>query len=135
MSFAMAPQKSFLHIVKTLFHQYGILCQPNKPMWSCTSNSEESYSKLPNLKFNFLLNAEGQTQYFEMPKEAYLKPDPELKNVSWLLFTPWQFQGLGGKKGEEYWVLGAQFLQNYYSIYDFKSKKIGLVQSISSVQK
>ena len=51
----------------------------------------------------------------------------------WLLFTPWDFVGLGGKeKGEEYWVLGAQFLKNYYSIYDFKNKKIGLVESKSA---
>lgn len=33
---------------------------------------------------------------------------------------------------EEYWVLGAQFLQNYYSIYDFKDHKIGLVESVTS---
>jgi len=24
-----------------------------------------------------------------------------------LLLTPWDFAGMGGKKGEEYWVLGA----------------------------
>lgn len=39
---------------------------------------------------------------------------------------------MGGKAGEEYWVMGAQFLQNYYSIYDFKDKRIGLVESVSS---
>ena len=33
---------------------------------------------------------------------------------------------------EEYWVLGAQFLQNYYSMYDFKEHKIGLVESVTS---
>ena len=36
---------------------------------------------------------------------------------------------MGGQPGEEYWVLGAQFLQNYYTIYDFDKKKIGLVES------
>jgi len=30
--------------------------------------------------------------------------------IAWLLMTPWDFAGLGGKEGEEYWVLGAQFL-------------------------
>ena len=39
---------------------------------------------------------------------------------------------MGGKEGEEYWVMGAQFLQNYYSIYDFKEKKVGLVLSTTS---
>jgi len=33
---------------------------------------------------------------------------------------------------EEYWVLGAQFLQNYYSMYDFKEHKIGLIESVTS---
>lgn len=41
--------------------------------------------------------------------------------------------GMGGKPGEEYWVLGAQFLQNYYSIYNFKDKKIGLAESVTSM--
>jgi len=50
-----------------------------------------------------------------------------------LLLTPWDFKGLGSKqKGEDYWVLGAQFLKNYYSMYDFKQKKIGLVESVTS---
>jgi hypothetical protein len=40
---------------------------------------------------------------------------------------------LGGKEGEEYWVLGAQFLQNYLTIYDFADKKIGLIESKTSV--
>ena len=53
--------------------------------------------------------------------------------TSMLLINPWEFQGLGGKEGEEYWVLGAQFLQNYYTIYDFGKKQIGLVESKSSV--
>lgn len=38
-----------------------------------------------------------------------MKMDEEQK-MALLLITPWQFQGLGGKDGEEYWVLGAQFL-------------------------
>jgi hypothetical protein len=42
--------------------------------------------------------------------------------------------GLGAKqRGEDYWVLGTQFLKNYYSIYDFKNKKIGLVESVSAI--
>lgn len=53
--------------------------------------------------------------------------------TSMLLINPWEFQGLGGKEGEEYWVLGAQFLQNYLTIYDFGEKKIGLVESKTSV--
>ena len=57
---------------------------------------------------------------------------PQYKDYS-VLFSPWSFYGLGGKPTDEYWVLGAQFLQNYYSVYDFQNAKIGLVESITSV--
>ena len=50
-----------------------------------------------------------------------------------MLINPWNFAGLGGKKGDEYWVLGAQFLQHYYTIYDYGEKKIGLVESKTSL--
>ena len=33
----------------------------------------------------------------------------------------------------EYWVLGAQFLHNYYTIYDFQKHQIGLVESMTSL--
>lgn len=49
------------------------------------------------------------------------------------MLTPWNYAGIGGEKGEEAWVLGAQFLQNYYTIYNFNTKKIGLVESASSL--
>lgn len=35
-------------------------------------------------------------------------------------------------KDHDYWVLGAQFLHNYYTIYDFQEHKIGLVESVTS---
>ena len=68
-----------------------------------------------------------------MPVQAFMKLDGDYQDSSWLLLTPWDFGGLGGKDGEEYWVLGAQFLQNYYSVYDFGKSKIGLVESSSSI--
>ena len=44
-----------------------------------------------------------------MPPPAYMKFDEKLKEFV-LFITPWNFFGMGGKKGEEYWILGAQFL-------------------------
>lgn len=52
--------------------------------------------------------------------------------MCFIMITPWEYMGIGGNKNDEYWVLGDQFLQNYYSIYDFKEKKIGLVESVTS---
>ena len=39
------------------------------------------------------------------------------QGACWILLTPWNYAGIGGQPGEEAWVLGAQFLQNYYTIY------------------
>ena len=55
------------------------------------------------------------------------------QGACWILLTPWNYAGIGGQPGEEAWVLGAQFLQNYYTIYNFNTKKIGLVESVSSL--
>jgi len=81
---------------------------------------------------NLMLDQSGKTAVIKMPKEAYLRFDPS-QNLYFLLISPWQFAGLGGKPGEQYWVMGAQFLQNYYSIYDFKNKKVGFIESVTSV--
>jgi len=98
--------------------------------------------KLPKMKFTLVQNEKGDTKDVFMPRHSYMKIDPGITAVgkedgkrhmvARLLFTPWEFAGLGGKEGEEYWVLGAQFLQNYYTMYDFKTKKVGIIESVSS---
>ena len=110
MSFAMAPHKPFLKFISSLYHDHGILCQPNKPMWSCTNAFPENYKKLPPIEIEMILNKEGKTTQVKMPREAYMKMEPGYGQLAWLLISPWQFNGIGGKPGEEYWVLGAQFL-------------------------
>jgi hypothetical protein len=59
------------------------------------------------MKFNLAVDSKGETLDVNMPKESYLKFEITMKDTAWLLFTPWEFEGLGGKPGEEYWVLGA----------------------------
>ena len=69
-----------------------------------------------------------------MPRQAYMKFAYQGQEEGcMMLINPWNFSGLGGKKGDEYWVLGAQFLQHYYTIYDYGEKKIGLVESKTSL--
>lgn len=55
-----------------------------------------------------LQDDKGASKVFEMPPHSYLKMAGD--DLAMLLLTPWDFAGMGGKKGEEYWVLGAQFL-------------------------
>ena len=35
----------------------------------------------------------------------------------------------GVNAATQYWILGDIFLQNYYSIYDYPNKRIGLIES------
>jgi len=62
-------------------------------------------------------NEAGESVKVVMPATAYLKREKAATavdkktgkrlNVARLGMTPWEFKGLGGKPGEEYWVLGA----------------------------
>jgi len=68
-------------------------------------------------------------QYFDMPVKSYLEKgkasgeDDDSKCK--LLLHPYDSSYGSDSK----WVLGAQFLQNYYSIYDFENHRIGLIES------
>lgn len=119
MSLAMAPEPSFVRLITSLNNDYGVGCEAMRPVWGC-SCTKESYSKLPSISFNVFANPEGKTFFVEMPKEAYMRYARRGEEEGcFLLIHPWDFQGIGGKPGEQYWVLGAQFLHHYYTIYDF----------------
>ena len=107
MSLAKAPEKQFIELVKNLLQQYRVFCTPNMPMYSCSNLTDSTYEKLPSLQFT-LVSLQNEHRHFEMPKNSYMKRDGI--DQGWLMITPWDFDGLGGKQGEEYWALGAQFL-------------------------
>jgi len=86
MSLAMMPEKSFVPLLKSL-HEQGFNCQETMPVWSC-EGTPEKYEKLPPISLNVMLNAQGQKAEIHMPKEAYLKYDPEQK-IFFLLISPW----------------------------------------------
>jgi len=62
-----------------------------------------------------------------MPVESYIerKSTQEEGPQCKLLLHPYDTSYGSDSK----WVLGAQFLQNYYSIYDFSKRRIGLIKS------
>ena len=47
-----------------------------------------------------------------------------------LLLTP-SNEKFGNGDPTDYWVLGDIFLKNYYSIYDYPNKQVGLIASKS----
>ena len=134
MSLAMAPMSAFKNLLVSLKKNHQVTCIPMQgaPVLPCQCNAQ-TYDSLPDINFGVVKNANGEKADVKMPKEAYMKfaTDGQASGCM-LMINPWNFAGLGGKQGEEYWVLGAQFLQHYYSIYDYKDKKIGLVESKTS---
>lgn len=110
MSFAMAPQTSFIQLVKSLAEDHGIVCHSAQPVWKCSGASLEKFLALPPIKFNLIGGKDGATKEVELPKHAYMKIDPNDPGNARLLFIPQAMRGMDMKEGEEYWILGAQFL-------------------------
>ena len=48
-----------------------------------------------------------------------------------LYFSPQlkDFQINGQKPGELYWQVGMMFMQDYYTIFDWENKRVGIVSS------
>jgi hypothetical protein len=53
MSLAMAPEVSFISLVKSLYKDYGIRCEPMQPVWGCDCTKKQ-YEKLPSISFNLI---------------------------------------------------------------------------------
>ena len=62
-------------------------------------------------------------KYFEIPVESYIRSIGEEQCN--LLLHPYDTSFGSDSK----WVVGAEFLQNYYSIYDYNQKRIGLIEA------
>jgi hypothetical protein len=88
MSYAMVPEKEFIKIAETLAIKFGVICVEHEPLWMCQCNKAQ-YDKLPSIKFTALANGKGETHVLEMPKQAYMKTDPKMPGVGFLLMTPW----------------------------------------------
>lgn len=69
MSLAMAPEKSFIELMK-LITEKGFKCKDAVPIWSCQGD-ETMLNKLPTIEF--LLQAHGgDSVKVLMPKESYM---------------------------------------------------------------
>ena len=64
-----------------------------------------------------------------MPRETFIKDVGNGKCK--LLLNPNDMQ-IGANYGENYWVMGAQFMQAQYTIYDYDKWRVGLVESSNS---
>lgn len=86
MSLAMAPEKSFVELMKAL-QTNGFECQESQPVWMCKGDPER-FKNLPSIEFNMLLNEKGETGTIKMVPNAYIRHD-KTRNDYYLLISPW----------------------------------------------
>jgi len=65
-------------------------------------------------------------KFFSMPRETWVKDKGN--GQCRLLLNPSDMQ-IGARYDESYWVMGDQFMQKYYTIYDHQKWRVGLVES------
>lgn len=61
-----------------------------------------------------------------MPRETYMR-DKGNGSCKFML-NPSDMQ-MGARFGESQWVMGDQFMQAYYTIFDHEKRRVGLIQS------
>jgi hypothetical protein len=74
-----------------------------------------------------LADKEDKTgKVLSIPRELYMRDKGEGKCR--LLLNPNDMQ-IGANYGDNYWIMGDQFMQKYYTIYDHANWRMGLVES------
>ena len=94
---------------------YEITCKPGNKKDNFSAQVDPSdcqcthYDKIPDLKIKLLQNQNDKAgKVFTMPRETYIKDMGNGKCK--LLLNPNDMQ-IGANYGENYWVMGAQFMQ------------------------
>ena len=122
LSYSMVPVEDIAQIEKSLADQ-GIPCEENHTgdnleLYQCECSDEKIKALKP-----FTFKAGEKT--VELAVTSFLKKKDDNKCI--LLMYP-SDQSL---TVEYKWVVGDLFMQNFYSIFDWKNKRIGLVEPIS----
>lgn len=119
LSYSMVPQEDINSIEKALADQ-GIPCEENH-----SGDSLELYDcECPQDKYNALkpFTFKAGEKVVELEKSTFLKRKGEGK-CQLIMYPTDQSLGVEYK-----WVVGDLFMQNFYSIFDWKNKRIGLVE-------
>lgn len=64
-----------------------------------------------------------------MPRETYMR-DKGNGNCKFML-NPSDMQ-MGARFGESQWVMGDQFMQAFYTIFDHEKRRVGLIPSMNN---
>ena len=133
LSYALIPTSDFKTLTETLEKKYGVACakkaakDKNSAQIDASDCTCKDVASLPSLSINLRASKDDQTgKAFTMPRETYIKDAGNGKCQ--LLLNPNEMQ-IGARYGENYWVMGDQFMQAYYTIFDKKNWRVGLVES------
>jgi hypothetical protein len=136
-SYALIPTEDFNKLSELLGKQYGVSCQKGERQESGSQVASsdckcKDYSSLPALKMSIFANKEDKTgKAFSMPRETYMK---DLGNGGCkLMLNPSDMQ-IGAHYGETQWVMGDQFMQAFYTIYDHEKRRVGIIPSANSFE-
>lgn len=129
-SYSLIPALDFMHL-RTELTSYGVNCENQKgdelvTAYHCTFND---YAKLPDIQLTVESDPHDPKSVkkpFNLPKESYMEQTSPGVGKMKILPNDINF---GSSSSSAYWVMGAIFLHNYYSIYDFKQMKMGLVEA------
>ena len=120
----------FMHL-RTDLNNFGVNCENQKgdelvTTYKCTFSD---YNKLPDIQLTVESDPhdpKSTKKGFILPKESYMEETSPGVGKMKILPSDINF---GKESSSAYWVMGAIFLHNYYSIYDFKEMKMGLVEA------
>jgi hypothetical protein len=123
LSYALVPPSDIEDIVLALKESMNFTCKKDGfgdlDMYACPC-SESQYKQLKPLQFKI------NSKFFTLPVKAWISFDKERENKECkILMHPYDISMTATYK----WVVGIQFLQNFYSIFDIQNKRIGLVEA------
>jgi hypothetical protein len=122
LSYALVPPRDIESIIDVIKTGSNFTCQKagynDLDLFECNC-TEKDYQRINSLQLQI------NNKEFTLPREAWMKFDKNEERHCKILMHPYDISMTATYK----WVIGVQFLQNFYSIFDIQNKRIGLIEA------